>query len=67
VLWVNAGAVVNYDTLLRQVWGELDSTDTQSANKLLKRLHRKLNDEAVRRTRTERPVPAQVRGALHRS
>ena len=47
VLSVNAGRVTTYDSLLRQVWGGKDTGDSQSVRAYVKRLRRKLGDNAA--------------------
>ena len=48
VLSVNAGRVVTYDSLLRQVWGGRDYGDPQLVRAFVKKLRRKLGDDAAR-------------------
>ena len=48
VLCANAGRVATYDTLLRQVWGRRGLADTRLVRAVVKRLRRKLGDEAAR-------------------
>ncbi len=48
VLSVNAGWVVTYDSLLRQVWGGRDHGDPALVRAFVKKLRRKLGDEAAR-------------------
>ena len=48
VLSINAGRVVTYDSLLRQVWGRQDRKDPQLVRTYVKRLRRKLGDDAAR-------------------
>ena len=45
-LSVNAGRVTTYDSLLRQVWSGKDTGDSQSVRAYVKRLRRKLGDDA---------------------
>ena len=47
VLSVNAGRVVTYDSLVRQVWSGKDTGDSQSVRAYVKRLRRKLGDDAA--------------------
>ena len=47
VLSVNAGRVTTYDSLLRRVWSGKDSGDSQSVRAYVKRLRRKLGDDAA--------------------
>ena len=47
VLSLNAGRVVAYDSLLRQVWGERDSTDAQIVRNFVKKLRHKLGNDAA--------------------
>ena len=47
VLSVNAGRVATYDSLLRQVWSGKDTGDSQSVRAYVKRLRRKLGDDAA--------------------
>ena len=46
VLSVNAGRVVTYDSLLRQVWGRRERGGTQLVRTYVKKLRRKLGDDA---------------------
>ena len=48
VLSVNAGRVVTSASLLRQVWGARDSTDTEPLRAFVKKLRDKLGDNATR-------------------
>ena len=48
VLSVNAGRVATYDTLLRQVWSGRSYGDAKLVRAIVKRLRRKLGDEATR-------------------
>ena len=48
VLSVNAGRVVNYETLLRQVWAKRRNGHTQSVRDFVKKLRRKLGDDPQR-------------------
>ena len=50
VLSVNAGRVTTYDSLLRQVWSGKDTGDSQSVRAYVKRLRRKLGDDATNPT-----------------
>ena len=45
-LSVNAGWVMTYDVLLRQVWGRMESGDFQPVRTFVKKLRRKLEDDA---------------------
>ena len=47
VLSVNAGRVTTYDFLLRQVWSQLHSGDSRPVRTLVKKLRRKLGDDAA--------------------
>ena len=47
-LAVNAGRVSAYDSLLRQVWGGRDSADTRVLHTFVKKLRRKLGDDAAK-------------------
>ena len=47
VLSVNAGRVVTYDSLLHRVWSGKDTGDPQSVRAYVKRLRRKLGDDAA--------------------
>ena len=61
MLALNAGRVVTYESLLRQVWREYDNTETQRVRNFVKKLRAKLGDEA------ERPGwIANVRGVGYR-
>ncbi len=48
VLSVNAGRVVTYDSLLRQVWGRPEHGDPYLVRTYVKKLRRKLGDDADR-------------------
>ena len=50
VLSINAGWVMTYESLLRQVWGREKSGDYRPVRSLVKTLRRKLGDDAVRPT-----------------
>ena len=71
VLSLNAGRVVAYDSLLRQVWGERDSTDAQLVRNFVKKLRHKLGNDAESPAwiRNERGVgyrmsrPGELQGA----
>ncbi len=58
VLSVNAGRVLTYDSLLRQVWSGRDTEDWRAVRAYVKRLRRKLGDDsaAPRYIQTERGV-----------
>ncbi len=47
-LAVNAGRILTYDSLLRQVWGRRDFGDRRVVHAFVKRLRQKLGDDAVR-------------------
>ena len=47
-LAVNAGRVSAYDSLLREVWGGRDSTNTRVLHTFVKKLRRKLGDDAAK-------------------
>ena len=47
VLSVNAGRVMTYDSLLRQVWGRRDSSDYRPVRAFVKKVRRKLGDNAA--------------------
>ena len=46
-LAVQAGRILTYDSLLRQVWGQTESGDRRVVHALVKRLRQKLGDDAV--------------------
>ena len=46
VLSVNAGRVVTYDSLLRRVWSNREQGDPRLVRTYVKRLRRKLGDDA---------------------
>ena len=48
VLALNAGRVVTRETLLRQVWGRPNADDPQALRAVVKKLRRKLGDDAAR-------------------
>ncbi len=48
LLSVNAGRVMTYASLFRQVWGRRDSGDPRPIRTLVKNLRRKLGDDAAR-------------------
>ncbi|MCY3774732.1 MAG: response regulator [Candidatus Aminicenantes bacterium] len=50
VLSVNAGWVMTYDVLLRRVWGRMESGDSQPVRTFVKKLRRKLGDDAANST-----------------
>ena len=50
VLSVNAGRVMTYDSLLRQVWSREDSGDVRPVRAFVKILRRKLGDDAANPT-----------------
>ena len=45
-LSVNAGRVLTHDQLLRRVWGQTNSGDVRVIRTLVRRLRRKLDDDA---------------------
>ena len=47
LLSVNAGRVATYDALLRQVWGEKDTGDPEPVRNFVRKLRRKLGDDAA--------------------
>ena len=47
-LSLNAGRVSTYDMLLRRVWGRRDTEDTGRLRTVMKKLRRKLGDDAAR-------------------
>ena len=71
VLSRNAGRVSTYDMLVRQVWGERATDDTELVRTFIKKLRSKLGDDAARPTyiHTERGVGYRMAkpGACHRS
>ena len=48
VLSVNAGRVSTHDMLMRQVWGGREANDTELLRTLVKKLRRKLGDDAAK-------------------
>ena len=64
VLSVNAGRVLTYDALLRQVWGGRKSAGAKLVRAFVKRLRRQLGDDATRPTYvfTERGVGYRMAG-----
>ncbi len=48
VLSVNAGRVVTYASLLRQVWTNSENVDTEAVRGVVKRLRKKLGEDATR-------------------
>ncbi|MDE0269838.1 MAG: response regulator [Gammaproteobacteria bacterium] len=48
VLSVNAGRVLDYQTLLRQVWGERDNPNSEVVRTFIKRLRQRLGEKASR-------------------
>lgn len=48
LLSINAGRVVTYDSILRKVWGSKNATDPKLVRSFVKKLRRKLGDEARR-------------------
>lgn len=49
-LSVNAGRVMTYDSLLRKVWGRAGSGDVRPIRSVIKKLRRKLGDDAMKPT-----------------
>ncbi len=49
-LSVNAGRTVTYESLLRQVWGRRDTSDSRTVRAFVKKLRRKLGDDATNPT-----------------
>ena len=47
VLSLNAGRVTTHDTLLRQVWGRRETHDTELVRTFIKKLRRRLGDDAA--------------------
>ena len=47
-LSLNAGRVTTYESLLRRVWGKCDTDDVQRVRNFVKKLRRKLGDDAAR-------------------
>jgi two-component system KDP operon response regulator KdpE len=47
VLAVNAGRIMTYDSLLRQVWGQGESGDRRVVHAVMRRLRQKLGDDAM--------------------
>ena len=45
VLSLNAGRIVTYETLLRQVWGKRDSTESHLVRNFVKKVRRKLGSD----------------------
>ena len=50
VLSVNAGWVMTYSVLLRKVWGRMESDESQPVRTFVKKLRRKLGDDAANPT-----------------
>ena len=50
LLSVSAGRVATYDALLRQVWGEKDTGDPEPVRNFVRKLRRKLGDDAAEPT-----------------
>ena len=48
LLSLNAGRVLTYETLLRQVWGGWDNTGAYRVRTFVKKLRRKLGDDSVK-------------------
>ena len=48
VLSVNAGKVLDYETLLRQVWGERENRNAEVVRTFIKRLRQRLGEQASR-------------------
>ena len=49
-LSVNAGRTVTYESLLRQVWGRRDTSDTRTVRAFVRKLRIKLGDDAANPT-----------------
>ena len=47
-LSLNAGRVMTYEVLLRRVWGEWDDSGSNRVRAFVKKLRRKLGDEAAK-------------------
>ncbi len=64
VLSINAGRVTAYDTLLRQVWGRREADDTELVRTFIKKLRRRLGDDAASPSyiQTERGVGYRMLG-----
>ena len=62
LLSLNAGRVLTYETLMQQVWGGWNSPGTYRVRTFVKKLRRKLGDDAVRPAyiQTERGVGYRV-------
>ncbi len=64
VLSLNAGRVTTYDTLLRQVWGRRETDDTELVRTFIRKLRRRLGDDAASPSyiQTERGVGYRMLG-----
>ena len=64
ILSINAGRVATYDTLLRQVWGRREADDTELVRTFIKKLRRRLGDDAASPSyiQTERGVGYRMLG-----
>ena len=64
LLSLNAGRVLTYETLMKQVWGSWDSSGTYRVRTFVKKLRHKLGDDAVRPAYilTERGVGYRIPG-----
>ena len=64
ILLINAGRVTTYDTLLRQVWGRREADDTELVRTFIKKLRRRLGDDAASPSyiQTERGVGYRMLG-----
>ena len=64
VLSLNAGRVTTYDTLLRQVWGRRATEDTELVRTFIKKVRRRLGDDAASPAyiQTERGVGYRMLG-----
>ena len=64
VLSLSVGRVVTHDALLRRVWRERDAADARLVRAFVKRLRRKLGDEAAKPAYifTERGVGYRMAG-----
>lgn len=64
VLSLNAGRVTTYGTLLRQVWGRRKTHDTELVRTFIRKLRRRLGDDAASPSyiQTERGVGYRMLG-----
>ena len=64
VLSLNAGRVTTYDTLMRQVWGRRETGDTELVRTFIRKLRRRLGDDAASPSyiQTERGVGYRMLG-----